>query len=1006
MTNEPIGRAEQMERFEPLARALFEALGLDEAGIAERKAFLRFSPDDEVALRDLHAALGPVRRGFVRGFYDHLEAFAPTRALLGDRETRGRLEASQARYFDSLTAGRYDRDYVTDRLRVGYVHHRIGLAPRWYLGAYCHYLTDLLPAIQEAAPDADTARAWLAALLKIVFLDMELALETWFHAEQDNLRALQAYQEAIVCSVPAGLLVLDAQLAVVSANRFVDRLFECGHDALVGRPLPELLGDGEFSAAARAVLEGQRETAELRITRIDAEGQARQYELTLSPLARARELAESAALGRLATARLLVVIEDITEAALLRLRERRATRQVQAVLDNVPDGIVTIDAEGRIEGFNRAAERIFGWREAEVLGENVNMLMPADRRAEHDRYLADFRTTGESDCLGIGFREVEGQRRDGSVFPLELSTAEMEVDGQRRFIGVVRDLSRRKAAEAEYAKLASAVAQTADSVVITDTTGVIEYVNPAFERITGYSRAAAVGQTPRIVRSGKHSRPFYERLWKTILAGEVFRDVFINRRRDGTLFYEEKTITPMRDERTGEITHFISTGKDITERMQMEQRLHYLAHHDALTDLPNRVMFMERLQTALGRARRNRRLLALLFLDLDRFKQINDTLGHEAGDRLLQQVARRFRNVLRQGDTVARLGGDEFALLLEDLRESDEALPVIDKLMAAFTEPFEIDGHEYFLTVSIGAALYPQDGEASETLLANADVAMYRAKEEGRNKYRFYTTDMNARALERLALESKLRRALEQDAFVLHYQPKIDLETGAVSGFEALLRWQDPELGLVSPADFIPLLEETGLIVAVGQWVLRTACAQLRAWEADGHEGLHVAVNLSAVQLARDDVPARVAETLAEIGLAAERLELEVTETVIMNDLEGTGAALERLRDLGVRLAIDDFGVGYSSLAYLKRFDIDSLKIDRSFVRDIATDEDDAAIVAAVVAMGRRLRLRVVAEGVETREQLRYLQDEGCREVQGFLFARPLPAEAVPDWLAAWPGLD
>ena len=565
----------------------------------------------------------------------------------------------------------------------------------------------------------------------------------------------------------------------------------------------------------------------------------------------------------------------------------------------------------------------------------------------------------------------------------------MEVDGRHHFIGVVRDLSRRKAAEAEYAKLASAVAQTADSVVITDTSGVIEYVNPAFERVTGYSRAAVIGQTPRILRSGKHSRPFYERLWRTILAGEVFRDIFINRRRDGSLFYEEKTITPMRDERTGELTHFISTGKDITERVQMEQRLHYLAHHDALTDLPNRVMFMER-----------------LFLDLDRFKQINDTLGHEAGDRLLQQVARRFRSVLRQGDTVARLGGDEFALLLEDLREADEALPVIDKLMSAFVEPFEIEGHEYFLTVSIGTALYPQDGAISETLLANADVAMYRAKEEGRNKYRFYTADMNARALERLALENRLRRALEQDAFVLHYQPKIDLESGRVSGFEALLRWQDAELGLVSPADFIPLLEETGLIVAVGRWVLRTACAQLRAWEAAGFQGLHVAVNLSAVQLARDDVPARVAEALAGTGLAAERLELEVTESVIMSDLEGTGATLRRLRDLGVRLAIDDFGVGYSSLAYLKRFDIDSLKIDRSFVRDIASDEDDAAIVAAVVAMGRRLRLRVVAEGVETREQLCYLQGEGCREVQGFLFARPLPAEAVPGWLAAWPGLD
>ncbi|HEY9199949.1 MAG TPA: EAL domain-containing protein, partial [Gammaproteobacteria bacterium] len=387
-------------------------------------------------------------------------------------------------------------------------------------------------------------------------------------------------------------------------------------------------------------------------------------------------------------------------------------------------------------------------------------------------------------------------------------------------------------------------------------------------------------------------------------------------------------------------------------------------------------------------------------LDLDRFKQINDTLGHSTGDRLLRAVAGRLAGCLRQDDTVARLGGDEFSILLEGLEQADDVVPILEKLVETMRHPFGLDGHEFFLTFSIGISMYPQDGEQADVLLRNADTAMYRAKEQGRNSYRFYTADMNARAFERLDLESKLRRALERNEFVLHYQPKLDLGSGYVTGVEALLRWQHPEQGLVPPGEFIPTLEETGMIVPVGRWVLHEACRQARSWRTAGLPPLSVAVNISTHQFRRDDICATVREALATYGMPPDELELEITESALMDDIAHAAASIQQLKELGVKVAIDDFGTGYSSLAYLKRFAIDSLKIDRTFVRDICDDADDAAIVSAVVAMAQRLHLRVVAEGVETGAQLEFLRQQGCDEMQGFLLSRPMPGAELSAWLA------
>ncbi len=402
-------------------------------------------------------------------------------------------------------------------------------------------------------------------------------------------------------------------------------------------------------------------------------------------------------------------------------------------------------------------------------------------------------------------------------------------------------------------------------------------------------------------------------------------------------------------------------------------------------------MFMHTLQRAFSLAQRRGKQFALFFIDLDRFKNINDSLGHEAGDRLLQDVARRLRHHLRESDTVARLGGDEFVVLVEDCADPRELNAIAQNILNAVGRPYTLSGREFHVTASIGISTYPADGLDPASLLKNADIAMYLAKDRGKNNFQFYSPQQNAHSFERLALESALRHALERREFVLHYQPKIDIATNRIVGVEALLRWNHPDLGMVTPNQFIPLAEETGLIVPIGRWVLRTACAQSAAWRSEGLPGIRIAVNLSARQFSDDGLIADIADAMAEAGVAPEGLELEITESMVMQNPERAVSTLSRLRELGISVSIDDFGTGYSSLGYLKRFPIDNVKIDRSFIKDLPHDTDDAAITRAVIAMAQSLRIRVVAEGVETREQLEFLRDHQCDECQGYFVSRPLP---------------
>jgi diguanylate cyclase (GGDEF)-like protein len=440
---------------------------------------------------------------------------------------------------------------------------------------------------------------------------------------------------------------------------------------------------------------------------------------------------------------------------------------------------------------------------------------------------------------------------------------------------------------------------------------------------------------------------------------------------------------------------------NVEQRKRAEERIRHLAYHDALTDLPNRSLLEDRLTTALAQAHRKSRMLALLYLDLDRFKRVNDTLGHSLGDHILQSVAERLTSIVREADTVARVGGDEFTILLPEISQAQDAIDVADRILRELRRPVMVDHRELPATTSMGIAFYPDDAEEADTLLRNADIAMYRAKEQGRDNYQLYTAAMNARIAERFAVENDLRRALDRNEFVVYYQPQVDLSSQQIVGVEALVRWEHPTRGLMLPADFIPVAEESGLIVPLGEWVLRTACAQAKAWQEAGLPPIRLAVNLSGRQFQQRNLGEMVERALNETSLEPRYLQLEITETVVMHDMDFTIATLNNLKAMGIQIAIDDFGCGHSSLNYLKRLPIDDVKIDRSFVHDLATDPSDAAIVGSVVAMTRELNLNVVAEGVETEEQLAFLKERQCDVVQGFLFSRPVPPDAVEKIIAS-----
>ncbi|MCE1238371.1 MAG: EAL domain-containing protein [Azonexaceae bacterium] len=586
--------------------------------------------------------------------------------------------------------------------------------------------------------------------------------------------------------------------------------------------------------------------------------------------------------------------------------------------------------------------------------------------------------------------------KDNPLGPDERRALDLIAESIGEALIVLRGEAVQRELESSLRQLSRALESSLNGVMITSSTQLdhpIVYVNPAFERITGYSAEEVIGLSGRfLVRDDLNQRGL-NTIRDALRTRHDAHAILRNYRKDGSLFWNELFISPVRDESGGITTHFVSILNDVSERISYEQQLEFHANHDSLTGLANRNLLNDRIAQAIAQARLDGLLAGVLLLDLDRFKLVNDGFGHSPANDLLKSVAQRLTQAVRDTDTVARLGGDEFVVVIGRLQSADDLALVASKIMRALNQPILVEGKEVFITASIGAALFPRDGDHGEMLLRNADVAMYRVKEHGRNNYRFYTPEMTHMAIDRLDMEGNLRRALEREELLVHYQPIVDVASGEVIGAEALVRWQHPRIGMIQPNEFIPLAEETGLIIALGQLVLRRVCKDIAQWDAAGLPPIKLSINLSARQFRQEDLADNIGQILGQAGIDGRRLAFELTESMVMHDVENTLHTLRELKQLGATVSLDDFGTGYSSLSYLKRFPIDVLKIDRSFVRDIHRDSDDSAIAQAVIAMAHKLGLKVVAEGVEDHSQLALLREFDCDQLQGYLFSRAIPPE-------------
>ena len=677
-------------------------------------------------------------------------------------------------------------------------------------------------------------------------------------------------------------------------------------------------------------------------------------------------------------------------------RLRESEQRFTATFDQAAVGIARVGPDGQWLDVNKKLCEIVGYSREELLAKTFqDITYPED--LDGDLALVEQTLAGTRDAYAIDKRYIQ---RSGDLIWIRLTVSLVRnVSGAPLyFISVIEDINERKKANEKLREAAAVFSSTGEGVTITNRNGTILDVNDAFVRITGYSREEAVGENPRLLKSGRHDDKFYNDMWKQLLNTGHWHGEIWNRTKSGTVYPEILTISKVENE-NGEAEGYVGVFADISSLKETEARLDHMAHHDPLTDLPNRMLFRDRLTHSLAGAKRNGSKIAVIFLDLDHFKNINDTLGHSIGDVLLIQIARRMKILVRAGDTIGRISGDEFCLLFEDLTSVADAVPLVDKLLSVFFDSFAVNGQSLRMTASIGVAIYPDNSQDPDALLSFADAAMYEAKEAGRNTYRFYTKTLTEQALEYGFIQSAMREALEQSQFFLVYQPQMNLATKTLVGLEVLLRWQHPERGLIPPSEFIPVAEQSGMIRDLGAWILRSACAQGRAWMDEGLHFGRIFVNVAGPQIHDVGFVELVRDCLAETGLPAERLGLEVTESFVMRASGHAADVLLKVRGIGVELAIDDFGTGYSSLSYLKTLPIDKLKIDQSFVRDIPSDPDDMAIAEAVIAMGQALNMKVIAEGVEDEVQAEFLRSKGCEEAQGYLYARPLAPNELNDWM-------
>lgn len=665
------------------------------------------------------------------------------------------------------------------------------------------------------------------------------------------------------------------------------------------------------------------------------------------------------------------------------------------ILDMLNTGIVLYDAQtGAIRDCNKTAALLFGLTVDHFKTLNFAALHLEPSAAEAFNSLGELELQSRDQF----FTEWPLRRADGSVFPAELRLRPHRIEGEALYLLTIDDLTRQQEYEDSLALAQQVFDNAAEAVMITDAENRIVRINSAFTRITGWTAEESLGRNPSFLSSGKQSPDFYREMWQTLSEAGVWQGEVVNRRRSGQYYPEWLSISTVRN-RQGKVTHYLAIFSDISERKRAEGLIHRYSWFDSLTDLPNKALLIDRINQAIIAAQNEGKPLYLLAFNLNRLKHINDSLGHNIGDEVLKIVAQRLVKATREGDTVSRVTGDDFVVVVPRLSQPHRAINLAERLVESINAPMDIQGNAIHITANAGLSVFPADGTEPDTLLMNADAALNHSRTQGQNKIAFFEPHMNAAILEKINLQGELTAALANQQFLLHFQPQLDLQTQRLTGVEALIRWQHPERGLVSPAVFIPAAEELGLIVQIGDWVIDEACRSLARWRQRGLTELCVAINLSAHQFAHTNLVQTVRDAIVRHGVPPERIELEITEGVAMHDADEVLTRLHELKAIGVQISIDDFGTGYSSLAYLMRFPVDKLKIDQSFVRDMGNSSEADSIVRAIVALAHGLSLAVIAEGVETDAQLDRLKHIGCNEIQGYLLSRPLSFDDVSQWI-------
>ncbi|HYC89820.1 MAG TPA: EAL domain-containing protein [Thermoanaerobaculia bacterium] len=808
----------------------------------------------------------------------------------------------------------------------------------------------------------------------LVFVAQHVASAVEQKRKDDALRDSERRYRQMFHNTRAVQLLIDPENgAIVDANAAACDYYGYTRDEIRAMRVWDINVRGEDAVRTDLSRASAQESSLFHFRHMRASGEIRDVEVHSGPV--------DAGGGRKL---LYSIIHDVTERRRAEQALQQSEEKYRVIFDYAPVGIYQSTRDGTIVTANVALARMLGYDSVEdLLTRNLNRDVYTDP-GQRDELIRRFEPFGYANNV-----ELQWRRKDGAPIWVQLNAhAIRSSHGTVYFEGFVYDVTERKRAEAQLLKHSAAMTASMDGIGIINERLEFTYANDSLAKLFGYPAPQAM--------LGRSLCDLYEPHEQVRLITSIvplvqqrgrWRGEATGLRADGSGFPQEISLTAIAGDDS-----MVCVVRDITERTYAEEQIKHLAYHDALTNLPNRLLFKDRLSVALSHAHREGTSLAVLFLDLDRFKVINDSLGHNIGDQLLQAVATRIAACVRESDTVARLGGDEFTILLPRLNRSQDVAPIAGKIIEAVRYPFHIEGREFYITTSIGISVYPEDGSDAETLIKNADTAMYQAKELGRDNYQLFNAHVNAKALQRIAIEHGLRRALANDELHVHYQPILDLRSGRITGMEALLRWTHPDMGSVPPGVFIPIAESTGGMVSIGSWALRQACLQAKQWHDAGHESLSLAVNLSVTQLQSSDLVETVRAVLQETGFPARLLELEITESGAMNNPETSIRVLYELKKLGLRISLDDFGTGHSSLSYLKRFPVDTLKIDQSFVQDTTSDPDAAAIVTAIIAMAHSLRLKVIAEGVEYTEQANFLRRHGCDQLQGYLITPPVPA--------------